>query len=46
MAAMSAAGSMAAERAAGPGSFAMHFIDALYNVTEADIRARVRVARP
>jgi hydroxyethylthiazole kinase len=46
MAAMSAAGSMAAERAAGPGSFAMHFIDALYNVTEADIRARVRVGRP
>ncbi len=46
MAAMSAAGGMAAERAAGPGSFAMHFMDALYTLSEQDVRARVRVSRP
>lgn len=46
MAVMAAAGGMAAERAAGPGSFAMHFLDALYGLAEADLRARVRVSHP
>jgi hydroxyethylthiazole kinase len=42
MAVMGIAGEMAAERAAGPGSFQMRFLDALYLVQEADIQRRLR----
>lgn len=35
------AGEIAAERAAGPGSFAMHLIDALAGLDEAALRARM-----
>lgn len=35
------AGEMAAEKADGPGSLAVHFLDVLYNLDEADIRQRL-----
>lgn len=44
MAAMACAGSMAAEKAQGPGTFSAHFMDALHCMTPADIRQRVRVS--
>lgn len=34
-------GEMAAEKAAGPGSLPVHFLDILYNLDEADIRQRL-----
>lgn len=40
MAVMGVAGSMAAERAAGPGSFVVHFLDALHRLTLSDLAAR------
>ena len=43
MAVMGIAGEMAAERPAGPGSFQMHFLDALYQIQESDIQLRLRV---
>jgi hydroxyethylthiazole kinase len=43
MAVMGIAGEMAAEQSAGPGSFPARFLDALYLLNEADIRARLRV---
>jgi hydroxyethylthiazole kinase len=43
MAVMGIAGEMAAERAPGPGSFFAAFLDALYQLDEAAIAARVRI---
>ena len=43
MAVMGIAGEMAAERANGPGSLQLHFLDALYNLTREEIGARLRV---
>lgn len=43
MAIMGIAGELAAERAAGPGSFQMHFLDALYRLESADVEALLRV---
>ena len=42
MAVMGIAGEMAAETAAGPGSFQVNFIDALYRISERDIERRLR----
>jgi hydroxyethylthiazole kinase len=42
MAVMGMAGEMAAERSPGPGSFQMHFLDALYQMRESDIQRRLR----
>jgi len=42
MAVMSAAGALAADGAAGPGSLNTRFLDALYNLREADLAAGVR----
>ena len=42
MAVMGIAGEMAAERAAGPGSLQMHFIDALYQISAEDIQTRLK----
>ena len=42
MAVMGVAGEMAGRRAEGPGSFQMHFLDALYQITASDIRARYK----
>ncbi len=39
MAVMGIAGEMAARTAKGPGSLQMHFIDALYNITEQELSA-------
>jgi len=39
---MGIAGEMAAQEAKGPGSLQMHFIDALYQMSKADIQARFR----
>jgi hydroxyethylthiazole kinase len=43
MAVMGIAGEMAAEGAAGPASLEVRFIDALYALTEEDIRSRLRL---
>lgn len=43
MAVMGIAGEMAAEKAAGPGSLQMHFLDTLYNLSEADIERRLKI---
>jgi hydroxyethylthiazole kinase len=43
MAVMGIAGEMAAERSAGPGSFQMHFIDALFLLQESDIKLRLKM---
>ncbi len=43
MALVGMAGEMAAERCSGPGSFMMHFLDALYNISEADINRRLKM---
>jgi hydroxyethylthiazole kinase len=43
MAVMGIAGEMAAERAAGPGSFQVAFFDALYRLSESDVRTRLRL---
>jgi len=40
---MGVAGELAAAKAAGPGSFQMHFIDALHGLSEADLRKRAKV---
>jgi hydroxyethylthiazole kinase len=42
---MGVAGEMAAERAEGPGSLQMHFLDALYRLSEDDLRRRARLER-
>jgi hydroxyethylthiazole kinase len=41
---MGIAGEIAAERAAGPGSFWVHFLDVLYALQESDIAARMRAS--
>ncbi len=43
MAVMGIAGEMAAEGAAGPASLEVRFIDALYALTEDDVRSRLRL---
>jgi hydroxyethylthiazole kinase len=43
MAVMGIAGELAAKQAKGPGSLQMHFLDALYNLTETDITERVKL---
>jgi hydroxyethylthiazole kinase len=43
MAVMGIAGEIAAEHAAGPGSFQVQFLDALYRLDETDIRVRLRI---
>jgi len=42
MAVMGIAGEMAAEHAEGPGSFQVHFLDALYRMQADDIERRLR----
>lgn len=42
MAVMGIAGEIAVEKSAGPGSMQMNFIDALYNLSEKDIKDRFR----
>jgi hydroxyethylthiazole kinase len=46
MAVMGVAGELAAERAEGPGTMQLHFLDALHRLTEADLEARARIERP
>jgi hydroxyethylthiazole kinase len=46
MALMGVAGEMAAERSAGPGSFAANFLDALHLVQESDFTKRLRMQGP
>ena len=43
MAVMGVAGEIAAEKSDGPGSFQMHFLDVLYNLSEEDVKKRLRV---
>jgi hydroxyethylthiazole kinase len=43
MAVMGIAGEIAAQSARGPASFLQGFIDALYNLSESDVRARLKV---
>ena len=43
MAVMGIAGEIAAERAEGPGSFQVRFLDALFRLSEADITARLKM---
>ena len=44
MAVMGIAGELAAEKAAGPGSLQMHFLDALFNLKKADIELRLKLS--
>ena len=46
MAVMGIAGELAAESAAGPGTFLTRFLDALYLMSESDIRGRLKVREP
>ncbi|MEQ8151857.1 MAG: hydroxyethylthiazole kinase [Smithellaceae bacterium] len=43
MTVMGIAGEMAAEKAAGPGSLQMHFLDYLYTISEDDIKTRMKI---
>jgi hydroxyethylthiazole kinase len=43
MALMGIAGEIAAERSAGPASFEMAFMDAIYNLSKSDIETRLRM---
>lgn len=43
MAVMGVAGELAAAESPGPGAFQVKFLDALYRITEADIRARLKI---
>ena len=43
MVVMGIAGEMAAEKSEGPGTLQMHFLDALYRLTEMDINQRIRL---
>ncbi len=45
MAVMGIAGELAGEKAAGPGSLQMHFLDALYNLKKSDIEDRLKLSR-
>lgn len=44
MAIMGIAGELAAEKAAGPGSMQMHFIDALYAISEKEIKNKLQIS--
>ncbi len=44
MAVMGIAGELAAERSPGPGSFQVHFLDALHQLQEADVVQRLRAS--
>ncbi len=44
MAVMGIAGEIAAERSSGPGSMQVNFLDALYNMTGADIEKRLKIS--
>lgn len=44
MAVMGITGELAAEKAAGPGSLQMQFLDALYNLEQADIQSRLKLS--
>jgi hydroxyethylthiazole kinase len=46
MAVMGIAGELAAEGAPGPGTFLARFLDALYLMSESDIRGRLKVREP
>jgi hydroxyethylthiazole kinase len=46
MAVMGIAGELAAEGARGPGTFIPRFLDALYLLSESDIRGRLKVREP
>ena len=43
LAVMGIAGEMAAEKAGGPGTLQLHFLDALYRLTRQDVEQRLRV---
>ncbi len=43
MAVMGIAGEIAAEKAVGPGSMQMHFLDHLYRLSEAEITSRLKI---
>ena len=43
MAVMSASGGLAAAKSVGPGSLQVNFLDALYNLTEADLNEQISV---
>jgi len=43
MGVMGMAGEMAAEKAAGPGTFQLYFLDALYRMGEMDVNERLRI---
>lgn len=45
MALMGIAGEIAAEKSEGPGSLQVNFLDALYSVTDADIKKRVKMEK-
>lgn len=45
MAVMGIAGELAYELARGPGSFQLHFLDALYHLQTKDIRQRLKLTR-
>jgi len=45
MAVMGITGEIAAEKAAGPGSLQMHFLDALHNLQINDIESRLKLSR-
>jgi hydroxyethylthiazole kinase len=44
MAVMGIAGEIAAEKSSGPGSLAVHFLDALFNMTGEEIGCRLKIA--
>jgi hydroxyethylthiazole kinase len=44
MAVMGIAGELAAEKAAGPGSLQMHFLDVLYSLKKSDIEDRLQLS--
>lgn len=45
MAVMGITGELAAEKAAGPGSLQMHFLDALYNLKKVDIEEKLKLKK-
>jgi hydroxyethylthiazole kinase len=45
MAVMGIAGEIAAEQSKGPGALQLHFLDALYQLTESDIQKRLKIGK-
>ncbi len=43
MVVMGIAGEIAAEQSKGPGTMQLHFLDALYQLSESDVRQRIRI---